>query len=168
MRRSRGLHKVWVLALALLVALGAMGVTYSAWTDEIYITGTLATGDVNATLTCGDEWEVPETEGTDIDCDTGDPMTLDISVTNALEGVEYYCEFDINNASTSFPVKVDGVDLSGSYTGVSASVDISPLGLQIDPGDTETGRVNIHLTTDASAGDTLNYTLEVSVKRWNE
>jgi hypothetical protein len=39
--------KIGLLALALVLALGALGVGYAAWTDTIFITGTVETGSVD-------------------------------------------------------------------------------------------------------------------------
>jgi hypothetical protein len=44
-RRNRaGLKRIGVLALALVIALGSLGVAYSAWTDSVYVLGTVNTG----------------------------------------------------------------------------------------------------------------------------
>lgn len=47
-RKNRsGLKKIGLLALALVLALGSLGVAYAAWTDEVYIQGTVNTGTVD-------------------------------------------------------------------------------------------------------------------------
>jgi hypothetical protein len=47
-RRNRaGLKRIGLLALALVIALGAMGVGYAAWTDEVYLEGTVYTGTLD-------------------------------------------------------------------------------------------------------------------------
>lgn len=47
-RRNRnGLKRIGVLALALVIALGALGVAYAAWTDSVYIGGTVNTGTLD-------------------------------------------------------------------------------------------------------------------------
>jgi len=47
-RRNRnGLKRIGVLALALLIALGALGTAYAAWTDSVYIEGTVYTGTLD-------------------------------------------------------------------------------------------------------------------------
>jgi len=47
-RRNRnGLKRIGVLALALLIALGALGTAYAAWTDTVYIGGTVNTGTLD-------------------------------------------------------------------------------------------------------------------------
>jgi hypothetical protein len=42
-----GLKRIGVLALALVIALGALGVAYAAWTDSVYIQGTVNTGTLD-------------------------------------------------------------------------------------------------------------------------
>jgi len=52
-RRSRtGFKKAGMLALAMLIALGALGVSYAAWTDSVYIEGTVNTGTLDIDI-CG-------------------------------------------------------------------------------------------------------------------
>ena len=47
-RRNRaGLKRIGALALALIMALGALGVAYSAWTETLYINSTVQTGTLD-------------------------------------------------------------------------------------------------------------------------
>jgi hypothetical protein len=41
------MKKIGILLITLVLALGTLGVGYAAWTDEIYIQGTVQTGDVD-------------------------------------------------------------------------------------------------------------------------
>lgn len=184
--RRRGLNRIGILAVALILALGAMGVAYSAWVDEIYIEGSLYTGDINASVTCGGAcsealsgipMDVPDTSAS---CSpTIYPMKLSFSVTNALPDVTYACSFNINNLDVdpfdqfeSLPIKIDSVTLTpqGTYTGITASVIDLPSDPQIDPGQSAGGTVFISVAPDAPTSPTQNpaYTLEVTVVRWNE
>ena len=176
--RRRGLNRIGILAIALIVAFGVMGAAYGAWVDDIYITGSLSTSSVDASLACGTCWEEAndvetEVDGTDIDC-SGGSMTLTIIVYDALEvddtmkDVDYYCSFTVTNNSSSLPIKITDMDLSGSYTGVAAEIEDLTEGTVIDPGPPATGKVHIHLITDASVGEDLTFTLTVTVARWNE
>ncbi|MDV2990051.1 MAG: hypothetical protein P3T54_07885 [Dehalogenimonas sp.] len=45
------MKKIGLLLITLVMALGALGVGYAAWTDEIYISGTVQTGDVDINIT---------------------------------------------------------------------------------------------------------------------
>lgn len=52
-RRGRTeLKRMGLLALALVLALGSLGVTYAAWTDSVYVVGTVHTGNLDADI-CG-------------------------------------------------------------------------------------------------------------------
>jgi len=169
-RNRRGLNRIGILAMALLLALGAMGTAYGAWVDEIYVEGTLSTGDINAGLSCGNCYFVGEsTDMTGIACNKTAPWTLNTNVYTALEGLDYYCNFTVSNLAGSLPIKIKSMDITGSYTGVTAVItDDLEVGDVIDPGNTATGKVHIHLTSAASAGANLTYTLAVTVERWNE
>ena len=51
-RRNRaGLKRIGVLALALVIALGALGVSYTFWTEELYIDGTVYLGTLDIDIT---------------------------------------------------------------------------------------------------------------------
>jgi hypothetical protein len=50
--RRSGLKKVGLLALALVMALGSLGVAYAAWTDQVYVVGTVNTGTLDIDI-CG-------------------------------------------------------------------------------------------------------------------
>jgi hypothetical protein len=51
LRRNRaGLKRMGLLALALVLALGALGVAYAAWTDSVYINSAVETGTLDADI----------------------------------------------------------------------------------------------------------------------
>ena len=164
--------------MVLLLALGAMGTAYGAWVDDIYIEGSLSTGDINAGLSCGNCWEevngtpinVPDT---DIDC-SGGSMTLNIDVTSAkfnitpILNTHYYCDFIVSNSTGSLPIKIKSLNLTNPYSGVTTAIEDMAVGDVIDPGDTATGKVHIHLTSGDQVDKNLAFTLAVTVERWNE
>jgi len=159
-----------MLAIALIIALGAVGVTYSAWVDEIAFTGSLSTSDIYTTLECGTCSVDPATTGTSIGCaTTADPTQLTITVTNAQYNAtpalnpHYYCEFTVSNAVNSFlPVTVASRSIT-NYTGVYADIELLPVGTVIAPGGTATGKVHIYLTDVGQLYETLPFTLTVVV-----
>jgi hypothetical protein len=183
MRRRGGLNKIGILAIALIIALGAVGVTYSAWVEEIYINGSLYTGDINASVECNGDGSVspdPYPIDTGITCSpTVYPMKLQFLVNYAVPNLTYYCSFKVNNLDDdpfdpfkSLPIKIDEDNTTltpqgqGDYTDIKASV-INP-DPQIDPGETVTSQVKIVVGPDATAGQNLVYILEVKVVRWNK
>jgi len=175
-RSRRGLNKIGVLALALLIALGAMGVAYAAWIDEVYIEGTISTGDINTSLTCSTPCcsvtGNPAGADTSITCGSGTETTLNITVVKAQFSTDpethYYCSFDVSNAAGSFPIKIKTLSITDPYTGVTRAIEDLAVGDVIDPTKKATGKVHIQLTTAEQAGKDLGYTLTVTVKRWNE
>jgi len=166
-RSRRGLNRIGVLAMALLLALGAMGTAYGAWSDEIYIQSTITTGDIDAGLACSTCWEEPDTPGTDIDCTKTASMTLVIDIDDALEGVDYYCNFIVSNTG-SLPIKIKNLNITDISPGVAEAIEDLIEGTVIDPLSSATGKVHIHLTSDKQVGQDLAFTLSVSVERWNE
>jgi len=161
-RNRRGLNRIGILAIALIIALGAVGVTYSAWTDEVYITGYLTTSNINTALECGDC--SPDSGDSYIACTPATNLTkLNISVTDAQFGTDYNCEFTVINAVNSFDVTVTGLSLSGSYPEVTADIEDLTVGAVISQDSSVTGNVHIQLTDHDSEGDDLLYTLTVIV-----
>lgn len=154
-----------MLALAMVLALGAMGVTYSAWVDEIYIEGTVYTGTIDTTLECGTL--SPISGETYITCVNGTPMTLTISVENPQPETHYHCNFTVYNTG-SLPIKIDTMNLSGTYSGVTSAIENLPLGTVIDPGLSDTGKVHVYVGIAGTTETTLPFTLAVTVVLWNE
>jgi hypothetical protein len=188
MRRRIGLNKIGMLAIALLIALGAVGVAYSAWTDEIYIAGTFDTSGINTALDCDTCWYtvddvVTNTLSTSITCEEDSQLEVTIKVEDALavdnhtdlNDVDYYCRFTLDNtAAGSLPVKVQNLTVtpSASYADVDAAVttdigDVQP-GDVLNPGDTATGKVRISLSSFASETLDLEFTLTANIVRWNQ
>jgi len=166
LRNRRGLNRIGMLAIAMIIALGAVGVTYGAWVDEITITGYLSTSDINTTLTCGTC--SPDSGTTYIECTpVTNPTKLTMTVVNAqfdaTNNTNYYCDFIVSNAVNSFSVEVASLSISGSYTGVTADIEDLTVGTVIAPGTSATGKVHIYLTDAGQLNQTLPFTLTVIV-----
>jgi hypothetical protein len=63
------MKKIGLLCLALVFALGALGVGYAMWSDTLYIDGTVYTGDVDVEFSN----QMPNDSATLTDLSTGDP-----------------------------------------------------------------------------------------------
>jgi len=124
------MKKIGLLCLAIVLALGALGVGYAAWTDTIYIDGTVTTGvakicidetkpitqldtglDHHAVTTCepfsidyagqgDDPKDVGNTTVTRLDCDT-----LEVIVNNAYPCYYNHIDFWVVNRGT-IPLKI--------------------------------------------------------------
>jgi len=146
--------------LALVAGLGLMGVGVSYWSQTLYISGTAGTGT----------WGVQVTKGTCSDpvitCDVVASDTLGVTVTDAaVVGVNYYCEFDIENTG-DIPVKIQSivVDPSPPASGVVVWTTDVVVGTQIDPGPPVGGKVYVSLDEDASE---FSFTVTFNVVPWN-
>lgn len=135
MRRKWKLSAVGPLGLAMVLALGVVGVSYAAWIDTVTIDTTVHVGRWTVVLTPGTCSTDPP--GGTLSC-TASGNTLQISLTPQA-GTFYYCPFTANN-NGSIPVKA--IVESGLPPG--AGCDITPT--QIDPGETRVGAVIIYNT----------------------
>jgi hypothetical protein len=150
-----GLGKIWLLAIAMIMALGTVGITYSGWIDTININGTVHTGTMDPYLKCG-----LCSPNIRCYCAHSSPETLQISVDAAPAG-NWYCDFTFTNDG-SLPVKINSFAISPvpGMQEIPGDATISVTGIApgdiIDPG-TVTGKVNINL---AAAG-TFIFTVTV-------
>ena len=159
-----------VVLVALLVGLGFMGVGVSYWSQMLNIIGTVDMGT----------WGVEVTEGT---CSPSEGETLiscsasgnelQVAVTSAQVGVNYYCQFTVTNTG-SIPVKIQSivVDPSPPASGVVVEVTdmfgISLIDIQIDSEQTKDGKVHVYLADDTSQGQTFSFTVTFNVVQWNQ
>jgi hypothetical protein len=140
-----------VLAIALMLVFGAMGVVYCAWSDTITIDTTVEPGIVEMSLGCGES--SPE-----VYCEA-EGMTLEITVTPTPAG-SYFCYFVMEN-SGSLPVKIGSIDLP-DYVYTTGVVE----GTQIDPYVPANGTV--HITLDEAITEDLEFTVTFNIVLWNE
>ena len=96
------MKKIGLLCLALVLALGALGVGYASWNDTIFVTGTVNTGTVElgfSKIMCSEPFgEFEDKEVGEIDCElTGDILC---QVEYAGEPTDVYREavFTLTNA----------------------------------------------------------------------
>jgi predicted ribosomally synthesized peptide with SipW-like signal peptide len=138
------MKKIAVICLALVLALGGLGVAYAAWTDTVEISGPVTAGEVSwefddplnpGTPRITDDDHGPDPvappgsneEGKDVawkefnfvDSDAdGDKDVLEITVHNAYPWYTNHMSFWLHNNGT-IPIKLDYVVISGggeSYT----------------------------------------------------
>ncbi|MFC2068068.1 hypothetical protein ACFLTP_03540 [Chloroflexota bacterium] len=157
-RKRSGISKIGILALALILVMGIMGVAYSGWTDVISIDGLVETGTSDLFLQVDDDgWGPPDPDNPPdplyddqigepgIACSVDNPtLTVTIALSNIQPDIDYYCNFHIENNGT-LPVKIQSIsfnhpvlpDLPGPWpagfvpeiTGVAKGDQIEPLGV---------------------------------------
>jgi hypothetical protein len=161
------MKKLGLLALALVLALGSLGVGFALWSETLYIEGTVATGELDADWIVTGYWE----EGDDKDVTWQEVevvgKTLYVTVYNAYPNIWYYVTFDIYNSGT-IPLHVCGFNVSGSWgPGVYLCYcGASPL--QVHPGESTGSCIAIYLDNDAAQGSTHTFTFEYVNVQYNE
>lgn len=75
------MKKFGILCLALVIALGALGVGYAAWTDTIFVSGNVTTGDVCLEIICpvGPSGESEDPAPPHMVVDGANPNSLDLN-----------------------------------------------------------------------------------------
>lgn len=172
------MKKIGLICLAIVLALGVLGVGFGMWDKTLSIIGTVDTGEVNAiftTASCDDP-------GTTIDpgkdkhvgsCSVSGAGTqeLTITVTNGYPCYECTVDFTVDNTGT-IPVKIQTLSLIGvppeitvTWTGLAVGDQIEPKGQAGDelPGD-------IHIHVEQSAAELAQYTFSATIYlvQWNE
>jgi hypothetical protein len=169
------MKKIGILALALVLALGALGVGFALWSETLYIEGMVETGDLEADwiLVGYGDTELPEKDVSYVDAYVCG-KTLYITVYNAYPCIDYYVDFEIYNSGT-IPLHVCGFnyDLGNMGSGEADFVAdfviyISGASLQLHPGESLSFTLNIHLNNLAIQGETYWFTLDWVAAQYNE
>jgi len=174
--KSRMVGAFAVVMIALMVA----GLAYATWTETLYISGTVETGDLDAHMVAGDSWDSEPglKDYSDIYCyvEETDPYTLIVVVENAYPCIDYYQEFGIENTGT-IPLNITSISApTGNFTGVG-TVEVGTfvddewtpveLPIQVEPGDTALLTLHVHLTNNANELSTYVFEITVTVAQWN-
>jgi len=163
------MKKIGLICLALVLALGVLGVGYGLWDKTVYIDGTVNTGEVNAIMSVGECYddEIPEKDYSSISCElAADPQILLVTITDAYPCITYTCEFDITNTGT-VPVKINAITMNGNVPGEVGVTEIA-VGDQIDPQDSAYGALTVHLSNDAEEKSTYTFKVAIWLVQWNE
>ena len=148
------MKKILILGLVLVLCLSVVGVGYAAgaWTKELYINGTVSTGSLDATITAGTSYDLPDDGAiSSISC-SDDGTTLTVTVLNAYPGQVYTQEFTIDNAG-SIPLSVPDVDAHIDVaTGVTADIVVGPASVAVQGSTSGTVVVNVNDTAAETSG----------------
>ncbi|MEM2031068.1 MAG: SipW-dependent-type signal peptide-containing protein [Archaeoglobaceae archaeon] len=109
------MRKFGAMFVVLLVALGLVGATYAVWTDQLTISGSVATGKLEVVFSSAEALQDNDPEGYDIGSVTcsisEDGKTGYVTISNAYPGYEASCVFTIANVG-SIPAKVTGIEIN--------------------------------------------------------
>lgn len=183
------MKKIGLICLALVMALGALGVGYAMWDKTLFIEGTVNTGEVNALWTSAFNFDGPgekdlNFDGSRKDKDVGETIVTGVGtqtlVITILNGYPCYfndIEYHFQNTGT-VPVKIQSITLTpldftlasamGADDGELWVVFYDGIGSQLEPGDTATGSFLLHVEQCAAELETYTFTVEVLLVQWNE
>jgi hypothetical protein len=172
---------IGVMVMILIVALGSLGVVYGLWSESLFVSGTVATGQVDVAFspcTTNDTGIDPgydkdvadclcELTGPDKDstCDTGpDKMTISI-----IDGYpSYTCEvkYDIENVGT-VPVMLQEILFAADPT-LTVTQDCVDKGYQLDPSCPIDCKITIHVEQWADEHSHYGFSKSYKWVQWNE
>lgn len=129
------MKKVKYIALILVLALGLIGGAYAAWTDQLVVNGTVATGDIDVVFTSAESNDPADTDDpaspADDPKDVGstevslseDGKTMTVTIENAYPGYVSKIDYEVTN-NGSVPVKLQNKTID--------VVSGDPAGLEVD------------------------------------
>ena len=146
------MKKIALISLALVLALGTLGVAGALWSDWLYIDGYVETGYIGAEWSLGACYDNEmKDEVSYIDAWLPEPGLMYIDIYNAYPCVTYTVEWDIHNTGT-IPIHFDWpwitTDLPAgatfTFTDAAGAVIDWPT-VQLHPGDAMWGLLTVHL-----------------------
>jgi len=163
------MKKIGLLCLALVLALGAVGVGHALWSETLYIEGTVETGELALEWSQGDPYddETPEKDVSSAECEiVGD--TIYIYIYNAYPCITYHIPIDIHNVGT-IPAHLCGLVITGGNLPPGATVTFPNwYCIQLHPRDSALGEITVHLDNDAEENETYWFSAVLTGVQWNE
>jgi hypothetical protein len=168
-------QRLGILLLALVLALGGLGVGYAHWTDSLYIAGTATTGEYAVAFVDDSCQFFPDEQDENVTCECtfsdkdGDtyPEIMEVDITNGSVYSEYMLHSDIQNYG-DIPANIDGVEITFTSPVVIIEDPLEPtiVGTQVDPGDSVT--LKLLITIHPTGAGTYNFTVEIKTIPWNQ
>jgi len=169
------MKKIGIICLALVMALGAMGLGYALWSEVLTISGTVQTGDIGA------EWSVEaygdnETKDVSSCVATGNGSdTLTVTITGAYPCVGYYVDWNIEGTG-SVPIhfaapSIDTANMPSGSTFTFTKMDGTAIDwstVQLHDGDTQLGKLTVHLDNTAAENTNYSFSANLTYGQYNE
>ena len=170
------MKKFGLVLLAVVLALGVLGVGYAMWYEDLFIEGTVYTGDLDIGYYCG--WgvcydsEPPEKDVSWIERQlSADGKSIEFTIHNAYPCVDYYGEFCLNVQGT-VPVHFGPWVIDRGTMPASALIEVTPdmTGLQRHPPYShDECTLHVHLDNPGTdQGATYTFTVWITGYQYNE
>ena len=152
------------------VYLGGLGVGYALWYDDLYIDGTVYTGDLDVGYYCswGSCYDNETKDISSISKSRTDD-TLTITINGAYPCVTYTCEFCVVTMGT-LPVHFGPWVINRGTLPAGATVTVTPdlTGQQNYPDQHQECYITVHLDNDAAEGATYTFSVDLRAYQYNE
>jgi hypothetical protein len=181
--------RIGLLALALVLAIGTIGVVYTLWSSTLSITATVQTGSVDARWSaafCSDLEAETDVGYTAASIEPSDPAHLVFNIVNGYPSYTGNCQVEYRYLG-SVPAKVDSISLipgsaltgcevaqsptTGSLTATCDQLTvrwIDGLCTQLHRGDELAGALRVHVEDKAEQALSYTFTLRVRLVQWNQ
>jgi hypothetical protein len=163
------MKKIGLLALALVLALGTLGVGYALWFEDLVIEGTVMTGTLDVDWSQGVPYDT-EPDGKDVSYGVCfiEGNTLSITIYDAYPCIEYHFPIDIHGVG-SVPAHLCPLVIISSDLPSGASVTFPDWSdVQLHQGDEEVGEIVVHLDNTADENTTYSFTAVLRAHQYNE
>lgn len=171
------MKKIGLICLALVLALGALGVGAALWMGVLGIHGDVATGSVDAVWSLegfyktGDDKDIST-----LDVTMFDPWFMEIWIGNAYPSVTYTVDWNIECTGTvpiHFLPPDIMADLPPGATFIFDAWDVNGMPidwelLQLHPGEVIFGTLTVHLGNDAAQGMIYMFDIMLPFGQYNE
>ena len=168
------MKKIGILILALVLAMGSLGVGYALWSDSLYIDGTINTGELDTCIVSIASDDVGPDLGDDkIGKDVGsttvgiiDCHTANITVTGAYPCYENYVHFTTEIRGT-VPVILEAINIVNDNPCIEVDA-WNGVGEQRHPGERADNTIWFHVLQCADQNATYTFTVEFFYVQYNE
>lgn len=168
-------QKIGLLLLALVLALGGLGIGYAHWTDSLDVTGTVHWGSTDPGFVPGscEFSQDPSDNYTDPDCGCdcnfidsdgdGDYEIMEATITHVDTFCGYKLYSTIRNDGT-VPVRIDNIQITFSSP-VMICEEETLVGAVLDPGDEATCKLLIGV--GPAMADTYSFSVQITATLYN-
>jgi len=151
------------LFASMMIALMITGVAFALWSEELVISGTVETGNVDVELIAGLSYDTEEKDVSEIYCYVEDGVLI-VVVENAYPCIDYYQDFSVHCLG-SVPVDLASIEYTHDLPGTcTAEILGFREGMQLHFCEEAIGTVHIHLSNDAE--ELATYTFRMTMDWW--
>jgi hypothetical protein len=170
--KSNKMKKIGLICLVLVLAVGALGVSYALWSDSLFLEGTVETGEVEVCIVSiasddvgidpGHNKDVGWVETQIVDCNTAT-----ITIHDGYPCYETYIHFTSAIGGT-IPVILEEINITNPGDPCITVDAWDSLGEQRHPGERADNTIYVHVEQCADQGATYTFTVEFYYVQYNE